>query len=273
MIKTTTFLFLMLTAAHSAWPQNIAINGSAELRSNCTIPDGWLQTGPAQVHYFVPGCGTSPNNQYGTQVASDGDNYVGVRAWDVNSAFTRNHFAIPTSLVAGSTYVFSGDFSLAEVSRYASASLGVYFWAGQNPPTPGPATQADVMVPTFTTNIVGWEPFSATFTAPVNATWAIVGGFNIGGTGFFVNPNGSFDGTYLYLDNLCITPLLSSCNTMQRERPMALHGSTIRNATGNVRVVSMTGQVVRRSGDLEGLPSGMYVVYDDRSRIKVFLDR
>jgi len=271
-------VFLLVTLTSSA--QNHVPNGSFELYSGCptyyTQIDCvlfWTNTavwpGPGGSPDYFNICATPasyvdiPDNIFGYQSPHSGDGYCGIILWDMNTLF-REYIQVPlTSTLSDGCYHFEMYINLANKYKYSSAPLGVYF--SSSPLTGVPNFLPLPYVPqlnltAFTADTLSWLHLSGNYTALGNENYMIIGNFNDDATTTtsFVNNSGVYDQSYIFIDDVSLTPCSSTSITE--------HDASARFTIYPNPVTGQQLQIISSSAIDKG---GMFEMFDVNGR-KVF---
>ncbi|MEP7170822.1 MAG: T9SS type A sorting domain-containing protein [Bacteroidota bacterium] len=219
-------LFSLITAAKG---QNLVSNGDLEQYSGC--PDNYSELDSA-VSWINPTLNASPdyynacsatnvnvpNAAPGYQQAFNGVAYAGCYLWLAGNFNYRENIEAPliSPLIAGTCYHFEMYISLAEISGYTTADIGVYFSdtlvTGINNSLPLPFVP---QISNLTFNVfdtAAWTLVSGNYIAAGGESYILIGNFkddqNTGVTQF--NSPG-FDFVYVYIDGVS----LSSCTGIE----------------------------------------------------------
>ncbi|MDO9187643.1 MAG: T9SS type A sorting domain-containing protein [Bacteroidia bacterium] len=149
----------------------------------------------------------APVNVFGYCQAKDGNNYVGLTPFQVQSdlkEYIYQHLSSP--LVAGKVYCLSFYVSRADRNQYAVHSIGAYF--SVNPQTTGAIGYVNkipqiVNQTGFITDTIGWTQIQGCFTAVGGEQYMTIGNFNKNANTdtLFVgtnNPDPNYPGSNLY---------------------------------------------------------------------------
>lgn len=149
----------------------------------------------------------APVNVFGYSQAKDGNNYVGLTPFQVQSdlkEYIYQHLSSP--LVAGKVYCLSFYVSRADRNQYAVHSIGAYF--SVNPQTTGAIGYVNkvpqiVNQTGFLTDTIGWTQVQGCFTAVGGEQYMTIGNFNKNANTdtLFVgtnNPDPNYPGSNLY---------------------------------------------------------------------------
>jgi hypothetical protein len=232
-MKQLILLCCLIFAAND-YSQNLLPNPGFELYSTCPnsfaqfngYVSGWQvpsgHTGsPDFLHSCSGGstCGV-PVNTFGSQAsATSGNGYVGLVLVYNSSANFREYIQaqLLAPLVAGQTYTFTLQASVADNMQYSSPNLGAYFsaspyiWQSGNT---APMTALDAQAVYFSSGAVNktdWTTLTASYTATGGEQYVILGNFrdDAASTMQFVSA-GTYNGAYVFLDDMSLvlsTPL------------------------------------------------------------------
>lgn len=225
-IITLFALFFIMVAVRG---QNLVPNGSFELYSGCptnyTQIDCvlfWMNTaqwpGPGGSPDYFNQCASSqyvgvPANIFGYQNAYNGNAYVGIIVWDMNTLF-REYIQAPLTspLIPGLCYHFEMYACLANKFKYATDDIGVYFSATSITGTPNflplPFTPQINSTAGYISDTLNWIPITGTYTATGTENYLIIGNFknDVNTNSQLVNNSGIYDQSYIYLDEVSLTP-------------------------------------------------------------------
>jgi hypothetical protein len=194
------------------------VYGPGQIVLACPWETGSFGGTPDVYNSGATGTFAVPANIMGSQAAHSGNGYAGFAAlYNPASGPKREYIKMPLkcTLTAGVTYNVSYWISLADRSRY-KANIDLIVYNGPNPlgpglgPIPVPSGPIHTFNSGFVSNITGWTNITGTFVANGTEDWIIVGNFLTfdalsvapAGTG-----PGTYDGSYVYIDDVSITPV------------------------------------------------------------------
>lgn len=224
--------FLHIAILNSQSIVNLVNNGSFEQINKCSnffdnIGDSkyWFKcTIPGSSDYFNT-CATntnvlSPINFFGNQTAKTGNAYAGFSTFSSFYTNGREYISsgLKSSLITNKLYCINYFVSLAEISRYATANIGIVFTQDSiryyNPIWP-PFTLTNTPVYENTVTIqdtINWVQISTTYTATGNEKFITLGNFKLDVSTstlqtkpFHPSPNWNY--AYYYIDDISITEI------------------------------------------------------------------
>lgn len=165
-----------------------------------------------------------PNNTYGTQSASDGSGYAGIRVYSKDPKSNRNYYQIEldSRLEKNQLYCVSFDISLSDLSRYAVNNIGAVFHDREteqgNEGTLSSKNFSGGLVQHKTNKVMslldGWETVCGTVIGSGTEGYMIIGGFgsdNDMEVEKVKKPAGVYgtieNHAYYYLDNVSVVPI------------------------------------------------------------------
>ncbi len=232
----------------SSFAQNLVPNPSFEI-SGTGVPSfpPWQNAGNGSADYFVAPT-SAPGNFIGFQNANTGNAYVGAFIGRTGGATAENITTqLQTSMIAGHKYLVSFYVSHADQSKYAIDKIGVLV-TNNMVAAPGGASPHITALPSlsindfnFLTDTFAWKKLQWIYTASGNETWINIGcfapnGVNSYGHDTLSNPNGSWNSSYYYFDDVCVLDLMGAPATTQSidtticTFPASLHATS--NGTG-----------------------------------------
>lgn len=129
------------------------------------------------------GYGTTENNDRGYEETNEGSNYAGIRVYSYRNQQPNTYIQtkLVKPLIAGKTYCVKFNISLADLSKYASANIGMYISEKKTKEKDiaGYTIRPQVMSRTnkvFDDAFV-WETVCATFTAKGGERYITIGNF------------------------------------------------------------------------------------------------
>jgi hypothetical protein len=275
----------------TACPSNVSQTNLAIPWINpCDPPYGSSGTASGSSDYFNV-CATAsncsvPSNALGYQLPNSGNGYAGLFVYFFNDYREYVEASFSSPLVANQCYELTLYANLANISRYAVDTIGIYFSntliTGLHMYTPLPYTPQLKLHPGFISDTLNWMPVSATFTASGGESYMIIGNFSNNANTNFVQVSTSVNAhSYIYIDDVCLAPCGNSCVTGIEEHhsdnvtcypnPVAdiLH---IQNTTGKItgiRIIDAAGRtIINQSQELiesyqvniENLMAGIYFI-------------
>lgn len=241
----------------TAQEDNLVPNGSFEnsdlrkLKSQGQLEEfteDWFSASEALLDLFAEGMKSEkvniPENLYGTQEASDGVCYAGLRAYSKDVKMTRNYYEVEllSRLEKNQLYCVSFDVSLSDLSRYAVNGIGAVMSdrkieqgnTGLIVREPDVKHKADKTM----SLVDGWETVCGTYIGTGIEEYMIIGGFHkdsdieeekvkrpTGVTGAQMNH------AYYYLDNVKVFPITAksecACSAADEVRTDLVYGSSV----------------------------------------------
>lgn len=232
MVPSVALLVLGFNPA-TAQEDNLVPNGSFEnsdlrkLKKQGeleTYTEDWFRATEVPLDLYAEGMKSEkvniPNNIYGTQEASDGVCYAGLRAYSKDPKVKRTYYEVEltTEMEKNQLYCVSFDISLSDLSRYAVNGVGAVLSdrkveqgnTGVLVRTPDVLHKTDKVM----SLVDGWETVCGTYIGTGEEEYLIIGGFH---TDKDIEdekvrkPSGVL-GTqvghaYYYLDNVKVTPI------------------------------------------------------------------
>lgn len=235
-----SILLLLVPCVHA---QNLVPNWSFEEISEC--PEflgeiekavGWLSFREENSCDFYHVCGLPdttgvPSNALGWQYASHGNAYAGIHTFSGDDGWPwdyREYIGIELlePLVVGQTYhatfklslTCAGTDLLPAVTRYAANNLGLLFTTShwiQGPFDPLPE-RAHVRSQLVVEDTIAWTMVSGSFVADSAYRYLVVGNFftDASTDWVVVDPDGSVDLAYYYVDEVCVSPSPQYCTLL-----------------------------------------------------------
>lgn len=254
---TLIFGLCFLMSGLTAQEDNLVPNGSFEnsdlrkLKSQGQLEEfteDWFSASEALLDLFAEGMKSEkvniPENLYGTQEASDGVCYAGLRAYSKDVKMTRNYYEVEllSRLEKNQLYCVSFDVSLSDLSRYAVNGIGAVMSdrkieqgnTGLIVREPDVKHKADKTM----SLVDGWETVCGTYIGTGIEEYMIIGGFHkdsdieeekvkrpTGVTGAQMNH------AYYYLDNVKVFPITAksecACSAADEVRTDLVYGSSV----------------------------------------------
>ena len=232
MVPFVAFLVLGLNPA-TAQEDNLVPNGSFEnsdlrkLKKQGeleTYTEDWFRATEVPLDLYAEGMKSEkvniPNNVYGTQEASDGVCYAGLRAYSKDPKVKRTYYEVEltTEMEKNQLYCVSFDISLSDLSRYAVNGVGAVLSdrkveqgnTGLLVRTPDVLHKTDKVM----SLVDGWETVCGTYIGTGEEEFLIIGGFHTDKDIEDEKMKKPSDvlGTqighaYYYLDNVKVTPI------------------------------------------------------------------
>lgn len=260
--KLILFLSFWILGINFCAAQNLVLNGSFDSLNQC--PSGISQLGfapnwnslsnhlgsPDYFHSCAPSSAAIhvPNNAFGTQAPYTGNAYSGEAVWSTSGGGqAREYMMTPLldTLEAGRFYRVSFYYSVAEMSRYFIAGLGVYFSdsipQGNNTYNPLNVTPQLVCTDTLT-NLTGWSKIAFNYQATGNERYMTIGNFNDNAhTPLVATTNTTSNMSYLYFDEVVVEhfcmltnqPVICPGDSVYIHAQLIEHGSIYGWATKN----------------------------------------
>lgn len=211
------------------YAQNLVPNHSFEDTTSCPVTladlskaNNWTSPTDGSPDYFNSCNGSVagvPNNIFGTQSAIDGSAYVGISVYDLNNSYSYREYLqvqLLQTLTVGQKYYVSFYVSLADSNDYAIKEFGAYFSdtfiysAMDSALSFVPQVQFNGAVITDKNN---WTKIAGSFIAAGTENYLVVGNFNRKQTTTALQVgNSSFNYSYYYIDNICVSNDSLSCN-------------------------------------------------------------
>ena len=232
MVPFVAFLVLGLNPA-TAQEDNLVPNGSFEnsdlrkLKKQGELEaytEDWFRATEVPLDLYAEGMKSEkvniPNNVYGTQEASDGVCYAGLRAYSKDPKVKRTYYEVEltTEMEKNQLYCVSFDISLSDLSRYAVNGVGAVLSdrkveqgnTGLLVRTPDVLHKTDKVM----SLVDGWETVCGTYIGTGEEEFLIIGGFHTDKDIEDEKMKKPSDvlGTqvghaYYYLDNVKVTPI------------------------------------------------------------------
>lgn len=184
-----------------------------------------------------------PNNLYGSQAASEGAHYAGIRAYSKDSRLFRQYYQVKLteSLEENQMYCVSFDISLSDLSRYAVNGLGAYLSDRKLAQGNTGVYVTDASVQHHADKVMmfmdGWETVCGTMIGTGEEEYLIIGNFT-GDSDLNIEkvkrPSG-FTGAqaaqaYYYLDNIQVHPVDAksqcTCSAADEVKEDLVYGSS-----------------------------------------------
>lgn len=212
-------------------PNNLVPNGSFEnfegsLRraGQFDLVKDWTVPNDNQPDFFASGVKSKyvaiPENMYGNESPSDGDNYAGIVAFSPRGKQSRTYLSVKLKqkLKANTLYCVRYQVSLAERARVASNNLGAYFDKSALKGGSGSITKSDYITDDqnkVMTNRDGWEQICSRFAAKGGEQYLTIGNFATDDRTNTENMDlpsqyeeaGSYGAAYYYIDDVQVTQL------------------------------------------------------------------
>lgn len=234
---------LLLVAAPRCDAQtNLVPNHSFEVPDSCPATHTFLTPGEGPLHWFsgggtpdyYQGCVPSPNeasvpqNDFAFQYPQDGENYIGLVTYEVNSGGIREYAMVELQqpLVIGQTYTVSfyanaawnGTDSIFPQHYLASSHIGALFtmqprpWGSFDPWTLATGS-AHVWHPWIIADTVNWTLVSGSFVADSAYQYLMVGNHfnNAESDTVSLGPSIQLPKAYTLIDNVCVSQGLMGC--------------------------------------------------------------
>lgn len=225
--------------------QNLVPNPSFEVPDSCPGTHTFLALGEGPLHWFSGGgtpdyyqsCVPPPNeasvpqNDFSFQYPQDGENYIGLVTYEVNSGGLREYAMVQLiePLVQGQLYTVSfyanaawnGTDSLFPQHYIASSHIGALFtmqprpWTG-NDPWPLATGSAHVWHPSIIADTVNWILVSGSFVADSAYQYLMFGNHFDNGVTDTISLGSSVQlpKAYTLIDNVCVSQGLEGCPTV-----------------------------------------------------------
>ncbi len=228
------FLCLGILVVSSAFGQNLVPNGSFEEYSTC--PDnigqadraiGWtVLTGSPD---YYNSCADTflvdvPGNAFGYQQASDGQGYIGCFTYETGPVYRENVQAelttplVPGQLVYLSMKVSTGGFGVSSDGNYnvrlASRGIGMRFSTIPLDPGLYITNTAALYMNAVLQDTAIWVTLSSIFMPDSAYAYVQIGNFfsDSLSTPFLLDPNGMTDGSYAFIDEVCVSTMSGECD-------------------------------------------------------------
>jgi len=223
----------MFITCGACFGQNLVPNGGFEQFSNC--PNGYSQldfavpwTNPHNISYGSPDyyhqCASAsstvnvPNTGIGFQAAHSGGGFSGIYAI---SSVVREYMEVQLSstLVGSNCYHFEMYVNLANVCKYTTDDIAVYF-------SDTTVTNVTTWLMPFTPQVnnatgntfdsLGWTLVSGNFVASGGEKYLIIGNFkdDANTTTTLIYPGATANYIYYFIDDVCVTPCGTPCGTV-----------------------------------------------------------
>ena len=225
--------------------QNLVPNHSFEVPDSCPGTHTFLALGEGPLQWFSGGgtpdyyqsCVPPPNeasvplHDYAYQYPQDGENYIGLITYEVNSGGIREYAMVQltTPLVAGQTYTVSfyanaawnGTDSMYPQMNLASSHVGALFttqprpWTGFDP-WPLATGSAQVFHPWIIADTVNWTLVSGSFVADSAYQFLMVGNHydNTITDTISLGPSIQLPRAYTLVDNVCVSASIGACSSV-----------------------------------------------------------
>jgi hypothetical protein len=223
--------------------QNLVPNPSFEVPDSCPGTHTFLALGEGPLHWFSGGgtpdyyqsCVPPPNeasvplSDFCFQYPQDGENYIGLVTYEVNSGGLREYAMVQltTPLVQGQTYTVSfyanaawnGTDSLYPQHYLASSHIGALFtmqprpWIGGDP-WPLATGNAHIFHPWILADTANWTLVSGSFVADSAYQYLMVGNHfdnSLTDTVYFIPPLVTSPKAYTLIDNVCVSAGSEGC--------------------------------------------------------------
>ncbi|CAN5373004.1 hypothetical protein BH11BAC1_BH11BAC1_09380 [soil metagenome] len=232
-MKQTLFFSLLVLTCNISVGQNLVPNGDFESYSGCPtnltqIDSALFWTNPSTVgtpDYFnqcAVGVTNVPNAIWGYQQAHSGVAYCGIALWDSLPYLLRERIQTPltTTLVAGECYHFEMFVNLANLVKYSTDDIAVYFsdtlisgvgnWYFPQiyfPQINNSGTPFDSL---------NWTLAAGDYTAAGGENYLIIANFKFdSATSVVVVNNSSFlTFSYVYIDDVSLTHCVTGINEL-----------------------------------------------------------
>jgi hypothetical protein len=224
-------LYLILPAllyADPAFGQNLVPNGDFETYNLC--PSAQSQTNRA-IPWFDPGANLGGGSDYynicapylsavsvptsgnGYQFPHSGNGYCGMYLYFGGIVNSREYISVQLTspLVAGQCYYFNMYVNLANMSKFTTDAIHVYFTSTAITSTPSPGiinvTPQLINAPGNMPDSSSWIPVSGTYTAAGGEQYIIIGNFHPDNSTTLVQlyPFPASDNSYLLVDDVTLT--------------------------------------------------------------------
>jgi hypothetical protein len=221
---------------------NLVPNHSFEVPDSCPATHTFLTPEEGPLHWFSGGgtpdyyqsCVPSPNeaavpqNDFAFQYPQDGENYIGLVTYEVNSGGIREYAMVELiePMQPGQTYTVSfyanaawnGTDSLFPQHYLASSHIGALFtmqprpWIGGDPWTHATGS-AHVYHPWIIADTVGWTLVSGSFVADSAYQYLMVGNHfnNAVSDTVSLGPSIQLPKAYTLIDNVCVSQGWEGC--------------------------------------------------------------
>ncbi len=222
---------------------NLVPNHSFEVPDSCPGTHTFLTPGEGPLYWFSgggtpdyyqtcvppPSEASVPLHDYAFQYPQDGENYIGLVTYEVNSGGLREYAMVEltTPLVPGQTYTVSffanaawnGTDSMYPQNYLASSHIGALFtmqprpWTGGDP-WPLATGSAHVFHPWVISDTVGWTLVSGSFVADSAYQYLMVGNHfdnAITDTIYFIPALVTLPKAYMLVDNVCVSAGTEGC--------------------------------------------------------------
>lgn len=314
-MKKVGVLIISIGTVFSALSQNLASNPSFEDYTNCPIDYGLIDrvidwevtantdpTQPASPDYFnvcansgFPGVGI-PTNVVGSQEAQEGNAYLGVFCYGLNSAqreYIQTRLTSP--LVAGEEYEVSFYVSLPESFGIGIKNMGALITElpiDGNGINPYPA-DAQIEGSFIITDVLNWTLISGVYQANGGEEYLTIGNFNLDEDTEWVlyNPGALRPyWSYYYIDSVSVTRLLD-LNENDLSDQIKLYPNPITENTtieltkghniASIEIYSPIGKLIKTINpnetitmlDLSELAKGVYFLILKDSNVRTFTQR
>jgi outer membrane protein OmpA-like peptidoglycan-associated protein len=208
----------------------------------------WYPANLTPLDVFAPGVKnlkiSVPSNMYGMQEASEGQSYIGFRAYSKDPKLTRSYVEtqLTEKLAANQMYCVQFDISLSDLSRFSVNGIGASFSdrkVVQNNTAAMPRERAVMHATDKVMDVMDvWETVCGTYIARGNESYLIIGGFK-GDSEVQVGkpkkpasvPGVQKNEAYYYLDNVRVFAVeaKSQCGCGKAEEPRTdlVYGSSV----------------------------------------------
>lgn len=290
-MRSALLLSCLLLLVPRPRAQNLVPNWSFEEISSCPQYQGeiekavgWLSFREENSCDFFHVCGLPdttgvPSNAAGWQHASHGNAYAGIHTFSGDDGWLwdyREYIGIELlqPLVVGQAYYATFKLSLTcagtdllpAVARYAANNHGLLFtmnhWI-QGPFDPLPE-RAHVLSHLVVEDTIGWTMVSGSFVADSAYRYVVVGNFftDASTDWVVVDPDGSVDLAYYYVDEVCVSPSPLYCTLL----------SGVHDAAGTPFRVWQGGDGALQVAGLQGSGVDQVLVLDALGRTLVKQD-
>jgi outer membrane protein OmpA-like peptidoglycan-associated protein len=212
------------------------------------LQEEWYPANMTPLDVFAPGVKnlkiSVPSNMYGMQEASQGETYIGFRAYSKDPKLTRSYVEtqLTEKLQANQMYCVQFDISLSDLSRFAVNGIGMSFSDRkviQNNTAAMPRERAVAHSTDKVMDVMDvWETVCGTYIAKGNESYLIIGGFKGDSEVTATKPKkpASVPGVqtnqaYYYLDNVRVFAVeaKSQCGCGKADEPRTdlVYGSSV----------------------------------------------
>ncbi len=235
--------YLLFVAALRCEAQgNLVPNPSFEVPDSCPGTHTFLTPGEGPLYWFSgggtpdyyqscvppPSEASVPHSDYAYQYPQDGENYIGIGTYEVNSGGLREYAMVQliTPLVQGQTYTVSfyanaawNGTSMYPQNYVASSHIGALFtmqprpWTGGDP-WPLATGSAHVFHPWVIADTVNWTMVSGSFVSDSAYQYLMLGNHfdnSITDTVHFLPPQIWLPVAYTLVDNVCVSVGTGGC--------------------------------------------------------------